>query len=86
MLAEFEHAGFAPLVEEWRRHDIVQGQPVVVLTAHGEETGIARGIDAGGALLVENETGTRRYLSGDVRLRQLHSSPVPPLSPVGHEA
>jgi BirA family biotin operon repressor/biotin-[acetyl-CoA-carboxylase] ligase len=85
VLAEFEHAGFTPLMEEWRRHDIVQGQPVVVLTAHGEETGVACGIDAGGALLVENETGLRRYLSGDVRLRQLHPATVP-LSPVGHEA
>jgi BirA family biotin operon repressor/biotin-[acetyl-CoA-carboxylase] ligase len=85
LLAEFERTGLTPLMEEWRRHDIVHGRPVTVLTAQGEETGVACGIDAGGALLVKNESGVRRHLSGDVRLRPLAHLPAPLLSPVGHD-
>jgi BirA family biotin operon repressor/biotin-[acetyl-CoA-carboxylase] ligase len=76
MLAVFEASGLAPLLDEWRRHDALSGRPVVVATAHGEETGIARGIDAAGALLVEGDGGIRRYLSGDVSLRPL-DAPAP---------
>lgn len=69
MLAGFEKTGFAPLLEEWRRHDIMFGRPVTVSTVHGAEGGISRGIDAGGALLVEEGAIIKRYLSGDVSLR-----------------
>lgn len=71
MLAAYENHGPAPVLDEWRRHDALYGRPVVVVTAQGEETGIARGIDTGGALLVENGDGLRRYLSGDVSLRPI---------------
>ncbi|MGE3480709.1 MAG: bifunctional biotin--[acetyl-CoA-carboxylase] ligase/biotin operon repressor BirA [Gammaproteobacteria bacterium] len=71
VLSEFEDAGPDALLEEWRRHDIVSGRAVAVTTVHGEEFGIARGIDASGALLVEEGGAIKRYLSGDVSLRAL---------------
>lgn len=84
MLAEFEGAGLAPLLDEWRQHDIVSGLPVVVATAHGAESGVARGIDAGGALLVEHEGGIKRYLSGDVSLRPLDVPAPQPSASFSH--
>ncbi|MCC6302470.1 MAG: bifunctional biotin--[acetyl-CoA-carboxylase] ligase/biotin operon repressor BirA [Gammaproteobacteria bacterium] len=69
MLAGFEKTGLAPLLEEWRRHDIMLGREVTVTTAGGGESGIARGIDDRGALLVEADGVVRPYLSGDVSLR-----------------
>lgn len=77
-LSEFEATGLAAVLDEWRRNDIVNGQPVVIATAQGEETGIARGIDAGGALLVESGGDIKRYLSGDVSLHTLDASAVQP--------
>lgn len=71
MLCEFEDAGPDALLEEWRRHDIVLGRAVAITTIHGEEFGIARGIDGGGALLVEEGSAIKRYHSGDVSLRAL---------------
>lgn len=76
MLAGFERKGLAPLLEEWRRYDILRDSPVTVTTPHGELSGIARGIDTGGALLVEEGGIIKRYLSGDVSLRANRSDPA----------
>lgn len=76
MLAGYERTGLAPLLEEWRRHDILRDRAVTVITPHGEQRGIARGIDAGGALLVEESGIIRRYLSGDVSLHADHGDPA----------
>jgi BirA family biotin operon repressor/biotin-[acetyl-CoA-carboxylase] ligase len=78
-LAAFEDTSLATVLDEWRQHDILNGHPVVVTLAHGDETGVARGIDAGGALLVESGGGIKRYLSGDVSVR-------PRTAPVRHAA
>lgn len=75
MLAAFESTGLAPVLDEWRQHDVMYGQPIIVTTAHGDVTGIARGIDAGGALLVESGGGMKRYLSGDVSVRPCAAPP-----------
>lgn len=70
-LERFESGGLAAFMEEWRGRDALYGRTVAILDARGDEvTGIARGIDAGGALLVEHRDGElRRYLSGDVSVR-----------------
>lgn len=71
MLEVFEQTGFMPMLEEWRRHDVLRGQAVVVVGSSGDEGGVARGIDDGGALLVESGGRIKRHLSGDVSLRPL---------------
>lgn len=89
VLDEFEAAGIAPLMEEWRQRDVVCGEPVVIATAHGEEAGIARGIDPSGALLVEGGNGIKRYRSGDVSLRTRNARVkrrTAPAPPAGSEA
>lgn len=76
MLTGFGRMGLAPLLEEWRRYDILRDNPVTVTTPHGDLSGIARGIDTGGALLVEEGGIIKRYLSGDVSLRANRSDPA----------
>ena len=68
-VAEFEAQGLQPFLEEWRRHDIVDGRDVDLQLAGEVIRGTARGIDAGGALLVDTATGRRRFTSGEVSVR-----------------
>jgi BirA family biotin operon repressor/biotin-[acetyl-CoA-carboxylase] ligase len=69
MLAPFERAGFAPLHAEWSRLDALRDRPARVVLAGGGASGMARGVDADGALLVEVAGVPRRYVSGEVSLR-----------------
>jgi len=54
---------------EWQRYDMVQGRPVDLHLPGEVISGVASGIDAGGALLVETATGRRRFTSGEVSVR-----------------
>lgn len=71
MLKEFGQTGFAPLVEEWSRSHAYQNKYVNLMLPDGtKETGKVAGVDAGGALLVEQGNGNlRRYSCGEVSLR-----------------
>ena len=68
-LEEFERAGLHPFLEEWRRHDIIQGRQVNLRLPNEVIQGRACGIDSGGALLVDTAAGRRRFASGEVSLR-----------------
>jgi BirA family biotin operon repressor/biotin-[acetyl-CoA-carboxylase] ligase len=69
--ARFGADGFAPFAAEWRAADALLDRPVRV---HGAGTGaardgVARGIDARGALRVEFAGGVESLTAGDVTLR-----------------
>jgi BirA family transcriptional regulator, biotin operon repressor / biotin---[acetyl-CoA-carboxylase] ligase len=64
----FERDGFAPFAARWRDFDLTAGRPVRVLAEPPYE-GVARGIDAHGALLVEVDGAQRAVHSGEVSLR-----------------
>jgi len=68
-IGAFEAEGLQPFLEEWRCHDIVDGREVDLRLANEVIRGTARGIDAGGALLVDTDTGRRRFASGEVSVR-----------------
>ena len=62
--------GFAGLRQDWQQHHLWQDQPVELIHADGLRiTGIARGVDSLGALLLETPDGVQRFHSGDVSLR-----------------
>jgi len=69
LLEQFESRGLQPFMGEWQRYDIVQGRPVDLQLPNETVSGMACGIDAGGALLVETATGRRRFTSGEVSVR-----------------
>jgi BirA family biotin operon repressor/biotin-[acetyl-CoA-carboxylase] ligase len=68
-IEEFEHCGMEPFMDEWRRLDLVNGKQVDMRLPNEVIPGLARGIDAGGALLVDTASGRRRFASGEVSLR-----------------
>jgi BirA family biotin operon repressor/biotin-[acetyl-CoA-carboxylase] ligase len=70
MLDVFEQEGLRSFRDEWSRHDVLAGHPVRLALPHGEVQGIARGIDADGALLLEAGDGAlQRFAAGEVSLR-----------------
>jgi BirA family biotin operon repressor/biotin-[acetyl-CoA-carboxylase] ligase len=69
-LTAFEQSGFAAFREEWQRYHVHQDQPVVLVRPDGAtESGIARGVNDDGALLLEREGVITPCLAGDVSLR-----------------
>jgi BirA family biotin operon repressor/biotin-[acetyl-CoA-carboxylase] ligase len=70
-LAQFEREGFAPFIESWRAADVLRDQRVRVFDSAGEREGVARGIDAHGALQLESSSGQRiSLIGGEVSLRR----------------
>jgi BirA family biotin operon repressor/biotin-[acetyl-CoA-carboxylase] ligase len=70
VLEAFAHTGFAPLRGEWQREHAWQDRGVSVTLPDGRcESGVARGVDERGALIVAAQGGLRRYHSGEVSLR-----------------
>jgi BirA family transcriptional regulator, biotin operon repressor / biotin---[acetyl-CoA-carboxylase] ligase len=66
---EFMVHGFSPFRRRWMQFDQMRDKPVNL--EHGGKIiqGLARGIDADGALLLEVGGHTQRFLSGDMSLR-----------------
>lgn len=69
-LADFEREGLAPFLGAWRAVDLLCDQPVAVHLPARSCRGIARGVDASGALLLEAQTGLSRITAGEVSVRQ----------------
>lgn len=70
VLDTFAVNGFAGLKNEWQSRHAWQDRPVHLL-ADGEHSrsGICRGVDDDGALLLETSAGIERILAGDLSLR-----------------
>lgn len=60
------------LQEEYNSYLLNCGREVRVLDPHGAYTGVARGINTRGDLLVETENGTREVFSGEVSVRGIY--------------
>jgi len=69
MLERFTLEAFAPFEPRWRALDLLRNRAVTLQLPEGELSGIARGVDESGALLVDAGETRRRILSGDVSLR-----------------
>lgn len=68
-LFQFNQTGLVTFINEWHINDRYFEKPVVLELVDKTLTGISRGIDASGALLLEQPQGIVRFYSGDVRLR-----------------
>ena len=67
-LRRFEAEGFGSVVAAYARRDLLAGQPVRT-TQPGVEDGIARGVDAQGALQLQTAAGVVAIHSGEVSVR-----------------
>ncbi|MBU6421828.1 MAG: bifunctional biotin--[acetyl-CoA-carboxylase] ligase/biotin operon repressor BirA [Gammaproteobacteria bacterium] len=69
VLRTFAAQGFAAFTAEWRALDLTAGKSVQLQQQHHSIRGIALGVDADGALLLDTAAGTQRFVSGDLSLR-----------------
>jgi BirA family transcriptional regulator, biotin operon repressor / biotin---[acetyl-CoA-carboxylase] ligase len=69
LLQAYPRSGFATVAADWARFDATRAQPVHVVAGERSFTGIARGIDDEGALLVEAAGSVHRLHAGEVSLR-----------------
>ena len=65
----FTEAGFEGFRRDWDALDLVRDRPVELRDGARVMRGIARGVDADGALLLETDGKRHRVVSGDVSLR-----------------
>jgi BirA family biotin operon repressor/biotin-[acetyl-CoA-carboxylase] ligase len=75
-LQQFERSGLEPFRADYDAADALRNQPVVARGAAGDLHGIARGIDAEGALLIQTADGLQRVLSADVSVRPVDHNPA----------
>jgi BirA family biotin operon repressor/biotin-[acetyl-CoA-carboxylase] ligase len=68
-LRQFQSDGFAAFASEWRSADALAGRSVVISGDSRSVTGLARGIDSGGALCLETREGLMRFVTGEVSAR-----------------
>ncbi|MFY0678694.1 MAG: bifunctional biotin--[acetyl-CoA-carboxylase] ligase/biotin operon repressor BirA [Neptuniibacter sp.] len=69
-LERFEDQGFAPMVAEWQSYNAHQEQEVALQVGKGTVTGVCKGVDPSGALLLETENGREIFFGGEVSLRR----------------
>ncbi len=75
VLLKFERSGFQAFRDDWHCRHVHQGCPVRLTLSGGiSETGLARGVRADGALLLETAHGVKPFHSGDVSLRAVRRS------------
>jgi BirA family biotin operon repressor/biotin-[acetyl-CoA-carboxylase] ligase len=69
MLQQFEQLGFSHYVERFNQRDLWHGQAVTVSSATIQHSGICRGVDHQGALLLEQNGVIRSFYGGELSLR-----------------
>ncbi|MDP2228569.1 MAG: biotin--[acetyl-CoA-carboxylase] ligase [Moraxellaceae bacterium] len=70
LLQAYDASGFRLWQGEWMALDSLQGHQVVVTGMGDPVMGVARGVDAGGALLIETPFGLNAVHAGEVSLRK----------------
>jgi BirA family biotin operon repressor/biotin-[acetyl-CoA-carboxylase] ligase len=71
LLERYAREGFAPFVAEWQRRHALQKKPVRVLLPDGSvAAGDVVGVDASGALVLDQRGRRVRFISGEVSLRR----------------
>ncbi|MES0229605.1 bifunctional biotin--[acetyl-CoA-carboxylase] ligase/biotin operon repressor BirA [Citrobacter braakii] len=68
-LVLFEHEGLAPYLPRWRVLDNFIDRPVKLIIGDKEIFGVSRGIDAQGALLLEQNGVIKPWMGGEISLR-----------------
>lgn len=69
LAASFEQEGFSRWRDDWLSLDAFAGAPVVMDTGIAQMAGVARGVDARGALQLETTAGVQSVYGGEISLR-----------------
>lgn len=73
-LVDYEAHGMGEFVERWNRLDNFIGRKVKLIMGNKDISGISRGIDEQGAVLLETEHGVQRFIGGEISLRSDESA------------
>lgn len=69
-IAEFEEAGIAAYLDEWREYDCLKGKPATLFIGQHRYEGIVKGIDDQGLLqLTRSDGSVQAFASGEVSFR-----------------
>lgn len=68
-IEEHSQRGLTDMLSLWQKYDCFINQPVKIISAHKETTGICRGIDSNGALQLEINGVVQSIYGGEVSLR-----------------
>ncbi|AGH82414.1 biotin--acetyl-CoA-carboxylase ligase [Psychromonas sp. CNPT3] len=71
LLGEYEKQGLQPYLDRWFSLDCFLSKSVNVLIADKIQTGICRGVNAKGALLLEVDGDIKEFIGGEISLRLL---------------
>lgn len=69
-LSRFELDGFAGYQRDWNAYDVFRDRAVVVHIGENRVSGVNKGIDLQGNLLIETENGLETFSAGEVSLRE----------------
>lgn len=70
VIAQFEQHGIKPFISQWRQFDLTRDKKISLHTPSEKFTGIARGINESGCILLEDSSGKIQHFSiGEVSLR-----------------
>lgn len=70
LLSEYQQTGFAAYQDRWNRLDCFMDQEVRLLMGSRELTGIAKGVDLHGGLLLATAEGNKPFYGGEISLRR----------------
>jgi len=65
----FEQRGMRYFMQAWEKRDIYYNKDVVISSVHRQLSGVYKGIDVSGAMLLETSDGLQRLFGGEVSLR-----------------
>jgi len=68
-LAGYQQQGFSAFAHEWQRLDLVKDKRVTLERMDKTITGIAKGVDKDGALLIKTNGRIQRHVTGELNLR-----------------
>ncbi|GGQ36265.1 bifunctional biotin--[acetyl-CoA-carboxylase] ligase/biotin operon repressor BirA [Shewanella litoralis] len=74
-LVLFEQQGLEAFLQRWNDNDLFINREITLLMAPNAVTGICRGIDKQGAVLLENEQGIQAFVGGEISLRASEVKP-----------
>jgi BirA family biotin operon repressor/biotin-[acetyl-CoA-carboxylase] ligase len=67
----FENNGLEPFISKWRALDVYANQAVKLIIGQQSISGISRGIDASGAILLETDNVIKAYHGGEISVRPI---------------
>lgn len=68
-LKKYEQAGMAQFVDKWNKLDNFINRPIKLIIGAKEISGVSRGINEQGAIVIETQQGLETYIGGEISLR-----------------